>query len=211
MYHLYYTMESAAMGCHAALEEIGADFALHHVNVTRKRTHDYLALNPLGKVPTLIDERADGERLVIYQSAAILLYLADCHPEANLAPPPGSAGRGRCYQWLSFMGEMLQASYMMAYYPERFTTDAEGREAVVARGAKWVMEYLSLVESALMPGPYFLGETFSICDLYLHTLSRWNPSGYPRFADFPSLARNAALVEARPAVRRMLEVQGEAA
>lgn len=211
MYHLYYTMESSAMGCHAALEEIGADFALHHVNTTGKRTHDYLALNPLGKVPTLVDERDDGERLVLYQSGAILLYLADCHPEAELAPPLGSMGRGTCYQWLSFMGEMLQASYMMAYYPHRFTTDAEGCEAVVAKGAKWVMEYLSLVESALIPGPYFLGETFSVCDLYLHTLSRWNPPGYPRFANFPSLARNAALVEERPAVRRMLEVQGEAA
>jgi glutathione S-transferase len=211
MYHLYYTMESAAMGCHAALEEIGAEFVLHHVNVSRKRTRDYLTLNPLGKVPSLVDERDDGERLVLYQSGAILLYLADRHPEAKLAPAPGSAERGQCYQWLSFMGEMLQASYMMSCYPERFTTDTEGREAVVARGAKWVMEYLSLVESALIPGPYFLGETFSVCDLFLHTMSRWNPPDYPRFADFPSLARNAALVEARPAVRRMLEVQGEAA
>ncbi len=211
MYHLYFTMESSAMGCHAALEEIGADYALHHVDVTAERTRDYLALNPLGKVPTLIDERDDGERLVMYQSGAILLYLADCHPDAALAPAPGSMERGLCYQWLSFMGEMLQASYMMAYYPKRFTTDAEGREAVVAKGSKRVMEYLSLVESALIPGPYFLGETFSVCDLYLHTCSRWNPPGYPRFADFPSLARNAALVEARPAVQRMLEEQGKAA
>ena len=211
MYHLYYTLESSAMGCHAALEETGADFVLHRVNTTRKRTRDYLSLNPLGKVPSLIDERGDGERLILYQSGAILLYLADRHPEAKLAPTPGSAERGHCYQWLSFMGEMLQASYMMSYYPERFTTDTEGREAVVAKGAKWVMEYLSLVESALIPGPYFLGDTFSVCDLYLHTLSRWNPPNYPRFADFPSLARNAALVKVRPAVQRMLEVQGEAA
>ncbi len=211
MYHLYFTMESSAMGCHAALEEIGADYALHHVDLTAERTRDYLTLNPLGKVPTLIDERDDGERLVMYQSGAILLYLADRHPEAELAPPPGSVGRGMCYQWLSFFGEMLQASYMMSYYPERFTTDAEGREAVVAKGAKWITEYLSLVEGALIPGPYILGQTFSVCDLYLHTCSRWNPPDYPRFADFPSLARNAALVEARPAVQRMLQDQGEAA
>ncbi len=211
MYQLYYTRDSSAMGCHAALEEIGAEFELHHVDMTRKRCRDYLALNPLGKVPTLVDERGDGERLVMYQSGAILLYLADRHPEAALAPAPGSMERGLCYQWLSFLGEMLQASYMMAYYSERFTAEAEGREAVAAKGCKWVMEYLSLVESALIPRPYLLGETFSVCDLYLHTLSRWNPPGYPRFADFPSLSRNAALVEARPAVRRMLEVQGEAA
>ena len=63
MYHLYYTMESAAMGCHAALEEIGAEFVLHHVNVSRKRTRDYLTLNPLGKVPSLVDERDDGEQI----------------------------------------------------------------------------------------------------------------------------------------------------
>ena len=208
MYTLYYTLESAAMSSHAALEETGADYELRHVDTTRPRPPEYLALNPHGKVPTLIDDRDDGERLVIYQSGAILLYLADRHPGADLAPPPGTPGRGLCYQWLAFMGEMLQQSYMMSYYAERFTTDPDGGQAVTARGAEWAATFLGRIDRVLgEPGPYFLGEDFSVCDLYLHTLSRWNPPGYPRFAEFPNAARCAALVEARPAVQRMLAVQ----
>ena len=108
------------------------------------------------------------------------------------------------------MGEMLQQSYMMSYYAERFTGDPAGTAAVAAKGAAWVATFLERIDGVLgEPGPYLLGEAFSVCDLYLHTLSRWNPPGYPRFADYPNAARCAALVEARPAVQRMLEVQGE--
>ncbi len=208
MYHLYFTLESAAMGSHAALEEIGAPFELHHVDLARPLPPAYLALNPQGKVPTLVDERDDGERLVMYQSGAILLYLADRHPEADLAPPPGSTGRGLCYQWLAFMGEMLQQSYMMSYYAGRFTSDPDGAQAVAEKGAEWVATFLGRIDGVLgAPGPYLLGEDFSVCDLYLHTLSRRNPPDYPRFADYPNAARCAALVAARPAVQRMMAVQ----
>ncbi len=154
MFHLYYTLESTAMGCHAALEEIGAPFELHPVDTVNPRPPEYLALNPNGKVPTLIDERDDGERLMMFQSGGILLYLADRHPEAALAPPPGSRGRRLCYQWLAL-----------------------------------------------------LGADFSVCDLYLHTLSRWQPTGFPAFDEFPNAARCAALVAERPAVQRMMAVQ----
>jgi glutathione S-transferase len=207
MYHLYYALESAAMGCHAALEEIGVPFELHPIDRVSPRPAEFLALNPNGKVPTLIHERGDGERLVLYQSGAILLYLADRHPEAALAPPPGSSGRGLCYQWLAFLGEMVQQSYMMGYYPERYTSDPDGTAAAAEKGAEWVRILMGQVERALDPSPYLLGADFSVCDLYLHTLSRWRPTGYPAFDEFPNAARCAALVAARPAVQRMMAVQ----
>jgi glutathione S-transferase len=206
MYHLYYTQESAAMGCHAALEEIGAPFELLPVDLLSTLPPEFLALNPNGKVPTLIHERDDGERLVLFQSGGILLYLADLHPEAGLAPPPGSAGRGLAYQWLAFLGEMVQQSYMMSYYPDRFTSDPDGVAAVAEKGGEWVGVLLGQVDRALDPGPYMLGRDFSVCDLYLHTLSRWNPPGYPSFADFPNAARCAALIAERPVVKRMMAV-----
>lgn len=207
MYHLNYTLESAAMGCHAALEKIGAPFELHHVDTVSPRPPEYLALNPNGKVPTLVHERDDGECLVMFQSGGILLYLADQHPEAALAPPPGSSGRGLCYQWLAFLGEMVQQSYMMGYYPDRFTSDPQGGAAVAEKGGEWVSVLLGQVERALDPGPYFLGADFSVCDLYLHTLSRWRSAGYPAIDEFPNAARCAALVAERPAVQRMMAVQ----
>jgi glutathione S-transferase len=209
MYHLYYTLESSAMCCHAALEEIGADYKLHSVDLLSSLPPEYLALNPNGKVPTLIHERDDGERLVLFQSGGILLYLADCHPEAGLAPPPGSSGRGLCYQWLAFLGEMVQQSYMMSYYPDRFTSNPDGVAAIDEKGGEWIDILLGQVDRALDPGPYFLGAEFSVCDLYLHTLSRWTPAGRHPFDRFANLARCAALVNERPAVQRMMAVHCE--
>ncbi|MEE2979938.1 MAG: glutathione S-transferase family protein [Pseudomonadota bacterium] len=206
MYHLFYTLESSAMCCHAALEEAGAAYELHDVDLLSPLSAEYLALNPNGKVPTLIHERDDGERLVLFQSGGILLYLADCHPEANLAPPPGSSGRGLCYQWLHFLGEMVQQSYMMSYYSDRFTSASQGTAAVDEKGREWVAKLLGQVDSALESGPYFLGEQFSVCDLYLHTLSRWRPGDRSPFDGFANLASCAALVNERPAVQRMMAV-----
>ena len=74
------------------------------------------------------------------------------------------------------------------------------------KGGEWVGILLGQVDRALDPGPYFLGPEFSVCDLYLHTLSRWTPAGYPRFDTFPNAVRCAALVNQRPAVQRMMEV-----
>ena len=131
MIKLYGAPGSRAQRCLWMLEELGIPYENVPTDFrTAAQQPELLRLNPNGKVPTLIHERDDGERLVLFQSGGILLYLADCHPEANLAPPPGSSGRGLCYQWLHFLGEMVQQSYMMSYYSDRFTSASQGTAAV---------------------------------------------------------------------------------
>ena len=86
MYKLFCTWKSAAMAPHIALEEIGAPYELAFIDFDLPWPEDYLALNPNRKVPTLIDPEGG----VTYQSAAILLHLADRHPGAKLAPAPAT-------------------------------------------------------------------------------------------------------------------------
>ncbi|MBT7615289.1 MAG: glutathione S-transferase, partial [Rhodospirillaceae bacterium] len=89
MYQLFYTWKSAAMGPHVALEEIGVPYELKFIDFDQPWPEDYLRLNPHRKVPTLVDDAGN----ITYQSTAILLHLADCHPEAGLAPAPGTPQR----------------------------------------------------------------------------------------------------------------------
>ncbi len=206
MYRLSYTISSSAMGAHAALEEIGAPYALDYVDLEVPRSADFLKLNPQGKVPVLIDESDPGEPQVIYQSAAVLLHLADKHPEAALAPAPGSAARGLCYQWLFFMAEVLQSAYMLHFYPERFTAEADQAAGVEANATELIANAWAMLDDALDPGPYLLGEAFSVCDLYMHTMALWNQPHHRPLSEFPNVARALALVHARPAVQRMLAV-----
>ena len=206
MYRLSYTISSSAMGAHAALEEIGAPYALDYVDLDQPRSADFLKLNPQGKVPVLIDESDPDAPQVIYQSAAVLLHLADRHPEAGLAPPPGGAARGLCYQWLFFMAEVLQPAYMLHFYPERFTAQPDQAAGVEAKATELIGNAWAMLDDALDPGPYLLGEVFSVCDLYLHTMALWNQPHHRPLREFANVARALALVHARPAVQRMLAV-----
>lgn len=207
MYQLYQTTRSAAMSTHAVLEEIGAKYELVNVDLSKPRTDEHLALNPQGKVPILV-HNTGKERRVVFQSAACLLYLADQHPEAKLLPPLGTIERAHCHQWLFFMAEQLQPAYLMHFYPERFTADADGLAAVQAKAAELVDQAWRILDGQLNPGPYLLGKTFTICDLYMLTFSIWHQPHHRPLASYQNVARTLAAVRERPAVQRMLAANG---
>src|SRR4051794_18244126 len=102
------------MAPHAALAEIGVDYRLVEIGRDEAQSDEkYRALNPLGVVPTLLDEERG---LVLPESAAILLYLGDRYPESQLAP----ADRADYYRWLVFLTNTVQTAMLRWFYPERY-------------------------------------------------------------------------------------------
>ncbi len=148
MYTLYYAPGTAAMAPHAALEEIGADYKLVPTEVAKDKPRDpaLLELNPNGWVPVLIDENGP-----IHESAAIMMYLAERHPEAGLAPSSGDPTRGRYLQWLVYMADTLQIAYQMHYYPERHSTDPDDVPCVQAKAAERLARVWGYIDAALDP------------------------------------------------------------
>lgn len=112
---LYYFPGNASMAPHILLEELGVPYALSLVDRDHgeHKSPAYLKLNPNGLIPVLVD----GD-LVLYESAAICLHLCDTHPEAGLAPAPGSAERAHFYKWLVWMTNTMQATLLAYFYPE---------------------------------------------------------------------------------------------
>src|SRR5262245_26723082 len=130
MYTLYWSPGSASVAPHACLEEAGAAYTLKRVD-TSKGEHqqpEYLALNPKGKVPTLVVDKD-----VLTESAAICMLIGDRHPDAGLAPVVGDHRRGHYYGWLTHLTNTLQPAMLEFYYPDRHTTSANGTEAVAAK------------------------------------------------------------------------------
>lgn len=197
------------MPAHGALEEAGAKYDLRLVDLDAGAQHDaaYLKLNPNGKVPSLI---FDGGK-VLFETAAIAMFIADRHPEAKLAPPPGDLARGHYYQWMVHLTNSLQPAMLRYYYPDRHTTDAQGAAGVSEHGMQDVATLWGRIDRHLQAnGPYFLGARFSAVDLLAHTLSTWQqccPNIYERF---PGVKRMAELVAARPAMQRVIR-QNQAA
>ncbi len=164
----------------------------------RRRDPAYLARNPLGRVPTLVD----GD-LVLFESAAICLHLADRHPDARLAPATTTDERAHLYKWLMLLTNTIQPDHMAFFYPERYTTDARGTAAVAAAAEERLSKSYSVVDEALRrDGPYLLGRDPSVADFYLLMLIRWgaqqrNP---PKYSS--GIRRCAELLLQRASVQR---------
>jgi glutathione S-transferase len=206
MIDLYYMPGAASLPVHALLEEVGADYRL--VRVVKEggkiEPPELERLNPHRRVPTMTD---DG--LVMYESAACVMYLSDRFPEASLAPAIGTPERALWYRWLTYLTNTVQAAFMVFFYPERYTADPAGADAVKAQAAASLAGMRDFVEGELSAsGPYLLGERFTSADLYLYMLTRWGRRLESKWWDERCLGAHYRLLGERPAVRRMRAQEG---
>ncbi len=206
MFELYYYPGNASMAPHMLLEDVGAPFVLRRVDrqVEGQKAPDYMRLNPAGRIPTLVD----GD-LVLFESAAICLHIADSYPGAGLVPELATADRAQFYKWLMFLTNTVQPDTMAYHYPEQYTEHSEGVPGVRARAEARLLEWHDIVEEALRDGrPYMLGDTFSAVDYYLMMLCRWGRGLTRPPRSLPHIGSLLARVVARPAARRALASEG---
>jgi len=204
MITLYNIPSTAGMAPHIVLREIGAPhrMVLLDGDARAQKAPEYLALNPHGRVPTL----TDGD-LVITESAAICLHLADTHPHAGLVPPVGGAGRARLYQWLIYLTNTVQAEMMLYFYPDRYVP-AEGAAGLRAMAEERLAGMFAHIDAELAGRAWLLGERYSIADPYLFMLARWTRNMTRKARDLPALGAYLARMHARPAVAEALKAEG---
>lgn len=159
----YYAPSSRAMGTLVLLEELGAPYQLHVLNIKRgeQRQPEYLAINPMGKVPAI----RHGDVLVTEQ-AAISLYLADLFAEKGLAPAIGDPQRGAYLRWMVFYGNCFEPAVVDHYLKRPAASKNETPYSSYE-------EVLDTLEKALTPGPYLLGERMTAADLLWGTALHW--------------------------------------
>jgi glutathione S-transferase len=205
MYTLYYSPGTASMVVHLVLLEIGAPYQLKLVDFEKNGQYDaeYLKLNPGGKVPTLlIDGRA------VYESGALLIILAERHPEAKLIPPAGTPEREAWLQWVVFLSNALMSTYRYWFYPQELGYEElpANIRAAVQRKIESVWDRLDAHLAA--HGPYMLGAECSGVDLMLTMLMRWSRNMPRPVTEWPALKRLADLVRARPSWKKLYELEG---
>jgi len=136
------------------------------------------------------------------ETSAMLMQIVDRHPEAKLAPPVGSSERARFLRWLFFLASNVYPTILRAYYSDRFSTDPSAAEGVKAAAEADLDHQFGILDDALDPGPYLLGESYSAADILLWMLVHWHPDEKRLFARAPRVERAASLVHARPAIAR---------
>ena len=170
MYQLYYYPLNASMAPHFVLEALKVDFELIKVDRENNahKSADYLALNPAGRIPTLIDNG-----FAIFESPAICIHLAEAHPSANLIPLIGDKNRALFFQWMMYLTNTLQAELMVYFYPENHTTDIQSIEAIGEAQENRITEMLKLLDKELENKDFLVGDTISVCDYFLFMLAVW--------------------------------------
>lgn len=206
---LFYFPGNASMAPHCLLEEIGQPFELSLVDRANNGHKDpaYLELNPNGLIPVL----ADGD-LVLYESAAICLHLADRHPGHELAPALGTPQRAHCYKWLMWCTNTLQATALLYFYPDRWvdTGNAQAQAQVKAHAEARINGLLAQIDAHLAraDGAWFLGQRFSILDPYVLMLCRWTRGMARPAREWPHVGPYLQRVLERPSVQRALHTEG---
>lgn len=194
---LYWRPGTASMAPHAALAEIGVDYRLVRIERDEAQADErYRALNPLGVVPTLLDEE---QGLVLTESAAIVLYLGDRFPEAQLAP----ADRADYYRWLVFLTNTVQTAMLRWFYPERYGSGDE----VTAAAARDAGEAYDVLDRGLAGRAWLAAEHRTGADLFLFMLTRWARRLERPAWDRPNLREHFLRTLALPGVRRMMAEQ----
>ncbi|MEQ9638803.1 MAG: glutathione S-transferase family protein [Alphaproteobacteria bacterium] len=203
MFKLYWAPRTGAFGPEATLLEVGAAFEAVRVDYDsgEHQGDGYRALNPAGQIPTLVLD--DGT--VLTESAAICLWLVDAFPDAGLIPPAGTPARATVLRWVVFGACNLYENVLRHYYAPRYTTDPAGVDAVKAAALQRVEAGFDIVEAAIGPGPFMLGESISVADIYLLMQACWHPDMPGLLASRPKLARLCLETGRRPAVADALE------
>ena len=175
----------------ALFEELGVDYELRVLNLKTgtQRQPEYLAINPMGKVPAI----RHGDALITEQPA-VFLYLADLYPAAQLAPPIGDPLRGPYLRWMVYYGSCFEPAVM-----DRSIQREPLSPTACAYGDYDTM--LKTLTDQLEKGPWLLGDTFTAADVLWGTALNWTTQ-FKLVPELPVIRAYIDRVQARPAMQR---------
>lgn len=167
---LYYAPLSCAFASHIALETAGAKYEARRLDfrTSEQRSPAYLAVNPKGRVPALVTDRG-----VITETPAILTYVAQTHPHANLAPLNDPFQFAQVQAFNSYLCSTVHVAHAHRIRGTRWADDEAAITSMKKKVSQNMTDCFSLIENEMFTGPFVFGETYSISDIYLYTLSTW--------------------------------------
>ena len=197
---LYYSPGARSLSPHIVLHEAGLAFT---AEMASTKTHqlkdgtDYYSINPLGYVPLLVLD--DGTQLS--EGPAIVQYIADQAPDKQLAPANGSMARYQLQSLLNFISTELHKGFSPLFNP---ATPADYKPAVTEK----LLSRMAWIDGQLAGKPYLMGDTFTVADAYLFTVTGWGAYVKVDLSGFANISAHRARVAARPAVQAALRAEG---
>lgn len=205
MLKLYYGRHTSALAPLIALEEAGAKHELVRIDTAagQQRTPEYLAVNPVGRVPALATERG-----VITENPAILAYIAQAFPQARLAPLDDPFAFAQAQAFNSYMCSILHVAHAHGRRGYRWADDPAAIAEMKRKVPETVGACFALIEEKMFQGPWVMGADYTICDPYLFTFAQWIESDGCDPKRYPKVVEHRARMRERAAVKRALAAEG---
>jgi glutathione S-transferase len=197
---LFYSPGACSLAPHIVAREAGIELELDRVDGKSRRTasgSDYLAINPKGYVPAL--QLDDGE--VLTEGPVVAQYLADRKPSTGLAPAAGTIARYRLMEMLGYINSEIHKAYSPLF-------NANLAPAIREERLAYLRKRYAVIEQRLSKHQYLVGDSFTIADAYLFTVTRWADTVKLDLTDFPNVRSFQTRVAARPAVQAAMKTEG---
>jgi glutathione S-transferase len=201
MLKLYFAPNTCALASHIALEDAGADYEIQRIDfaAAEQRKPEYLAINPKGRVPSLVTDRG-----ILTETPAILVFIAQSFPRAALAPLDDPFALARVQAFNSYLCSTVHVAHAHRARGYRWADEPEAIAAMKRKVPQSVGECFSLIEREMLQGPWVMGSTYTICDPYLFTISQWLEADGVDRAKLPKVHDHAQQMLARPSVRKAM-------
>ena len=201
MLKLFYAVGSCALASHIALEEAGAEYEAVRLNFADndQRKPEYLKINPKGRVPALITDSG-----ILTETPAILAYIAQVFPKAQLAPLTDPFAFARVQSFNSYLCSTAHVNHAHGGRGSRWADEPSSLEDMKRKVPKTVGDSFALMEREMVEGPWVMGNTYTICDPYLFTVAGWLPRDEVDIARFPKIQDHYKRMAERPAVKKVL-------
>ena len=202
MLTLHYAPRTCALASLIALEESGLAFEVKRVDMasSEQRSPQYLAINPKGRVPALGTERG-----ILTETPAILAYIAQVTPGGRLAPLDDAFAFARMQAFNSYLCSTVHVAHAHNRRGSRWSDDAAAIETMKAKVPQNMADCFSLIEEAMLTGPWVMGNAYSVADPYLFTIGGWLKGDGVDPSRFPKVAAHRARMLERAAVKRAVE------
>ncbi len=201
---LFAAKGSCSLATHIALEEAGAEYSLRKIDTAggEQKSADYLKINPKARVPALATD--DG---VLTENVALLQYVAQAFPKANLAPTD-AFGLAKMNAFNSYLSSTVHVNHAHKMRGGRWTDDPAVVENLKLKVPQTMTDCAALIEGEFLQGPWVMGEQYTVADGYLFTMENWFMGDGVDMTKFPKISAHMAAMNARPAVQRVLAALG---
>jgi glutathione S-transferase len=194
------TSNSCATATHIALEEAGADYKAIRLDLAigDQRKPEFLRVNPKARVPALVTPHG-----ILTENVALLAYIAQTHPKANLAPTD-AFGFARMQAFNSWLASTVHVAHAHKLRGARWSDDASAIESMKAKVAANMTACAELIEKEYLQGPWVMGDHFTVADCYLYVNTGWMIGDGVDLSKFPRLTAHYAAMNQRASVKEAM-------